>query len=69
MRVGHLNAEGDALVAEFAFGHVAYLLAMKIASKSHDHYPIRKRWKMQAFFFEFSRKICMRKIDPGLQNR
>ena len=33
MGVGHLNAEGDALVAEFAFGHVAYLLAMKIASK------------------------------------
>ena len=31
MRVGHLNAEGDALVAEFAFGHVAYLLAMRIA--------------------------------------
>ena len=28
--VGHLNAEGDALVAEFAFGHVAYLLAMRI---------------------------------------
>ena len=33
MRVGHLNAKGDALVAEFAFSHVAYLLAMKIASK------------------------------------
>ena len=33
MRVGHLNAEGDALVAEFAFGHVAYLLAMRIAFK------------------------------------
>ena len=31
MRVGHPNAEGDALVAEFAFGHVAYLLAMRIA--------------------------------------
>ena len=31
MRVGHLNAEGDTLVAEFAFGHVAYLLAMRIA--------------------------------------
>jgi hypothetical protein len=57
MGVGHLNAEGDALVAEFAFGHVAYLLAMKIASKSHDHYPIRKRRKMQAFFSIFGRKI------------
>ena len=33
MRVGHLNAESDALVAEFAFGHVAYLLAMRIAFK------------------------------------
>ena len=33
MRVGHLDAEGDALVAEFAFGHVAYLLAMRIACK------------------------------------
>ena len=33
MGVGHLNAEGDALVAEFAFGHVAYLLAMRIAFK------------------------------------
>ena len=33
MGVGHLNAEGHALVAEFAFSHVAYLLAMKIASK------------------------------------
>jgi hypothetical protein len=33
MGVGHLNAEGDALIAEFAFGHVAYLLAMKIAFK------------------------------------
>ena len=31
--VGNLNAEGDALVAEFAFGHVAYLLAMRIAFK------------------------------------
>ncbi len=30
VRVGNLNAEGDALVAEFAFGHVAYLLAMRI---------------------------------------
>ena len=29
--VGNLDAEGDALVAEFAFGHVAYLLAMRIA--------------------------------------
>ena len=37
MRVGHLNAKGDALVAEFAFGHVAYLLAMRIAfQKSFD---------------------------------
>ena len=54
MRVGHLNAKGDALVAEFAFSHVAYLLAMKIASKSHDHYPIRKRGKKQAFFSLFS---------------
>ena len=26
--VGNLDAEGHALVAEFAFGHVAYLLAM-----------------------------------------
>ena len=31
MGVGDLDAEGDALVAEFAFGHVAYLLAMRIA--------------------------------------
>ena len=29
--VGDLDAKGDALVAEFAFGHVAYLLAMRIA--------------------------------------
>ena len=28
--VGDLDAEGDALVAEFAFGHVAYLLAMRV---------------------------------------
>ena len=35
--VGDLDAEGDALVAEFAFGHVAYLLAMRIAfQKSFD---------------------------------
>ena len=33
MGVGDLDAEGDALVAEFAFGHVAYLLAMRIAFK------------------------------------
>ena len=57
MGVGHLNAEGDALVAEFAFGHVAYLLAMKIASKSHDHYPIRKKRKMQAFFRIFRKNF------------
>ena len=51
MRVGHLNAEGDALVAEFAFGHVAYLLAMKIAfQKSLDSYLTRKARKMQVFF-------------------
>jgi len=55
--MGHLNAEGDALVAEFAFGHVAYLLAMKIASKSHDHYPIRKKRKMQAFFRIFRKNF------------
>ena len=30
VRVGNLDAEGHALVAKFAFGHVAYLLAMKI---------------------------------------
>ena len=30
VRVGNLDAEGHALVAEFAFGHVAYLLAMRI---------------------------------------
>ena len=30
MGVGDLDAEGDALVAEFAFGHVAYLLAMRV---------------------------------------
>ena len=42
MRVGHLNAKGDALVAEFAFSHVAYLLAMKIALKSLDRYHSRK---------------------------
>ena len=29
MGVGHLNAEGDALVAEFTLGHFAYLLASK----------------------------------------
>ena len=58
MRVGHLNAKGDALVAEFAFSHVAYLLAMKIASKSHDHYPIRKRGKKQAFFSLFSENFA-----------
>ena len=28
MRVGNLDAENDVLVAEFTFGHVAYLLAM-----------------------------------------
>ena len=28
VRVGHLDTEGDALVAEFTFGHVVYLLAM-----------------------------------------
>jgi hypothetical protein len=27
--VGNLDAEGHALVAKFAFGHVAYLLAMR----------------------------------------
>ena len=31
MGVGNLNTESDALIAEFAFGHVAYLLAMRIA--------------------------------------
>ena len=28
--VRNLDSEGHALIAEFAFGHVAYLLAMKI---------------------------------------
>ena len=31
--VRYPDTESDALVAEFAFGHVAYLLAMKIAYK------------------------------------
>ena len=57
MRVGHLNAKGDALVAEFAFSHVAYLLAMKIALKSLDRYHSRKRPKKQAFFEIFPIKI------------
>ena len=33
MGVRDLNTKSHALVAEFAFGHVAYLLAMKIAFK------------------------------------
>ena len=33
MGMGNLDTKGDALVAEFAFGHVAYLLAMRIAFK------------------------------------
>ena len=57
MGVGHLNAEGHALVAEFAFSHVAYLLAMKIALKSLDRYHSRKRPKKQAFFEIFPIKI------------
>ena len=55
--VGHLNAEGHALVAEFAFSHVAYLLAMKIALKSLDRYHSRKWPKKQAFFEIFPIKI------------
>ena len=39
MRVGHLNAEGDALVAEFAFGHVAYLLAMTKYTETQNTPP------------------------------
>ena len=59
MRVGHLNAKGDALVAEFAFSHVAYLLAMKIALKSLDRYHSRKWPKKQAFFEEKCNFFCV----------
>ena len=52
MRVGHLNAEGDALVAEFAFGHVAYLLAMKIALKKPRQLSYQKASKKASLFFE-----------------
>ena len=33
MGMGNLDTKGDALTAEFALGHVAYLLAMRIAFK------------------------------------
>ena len=34
--VGNLNAKGHALVAKFAFGHVANLLAMRIYETLND---------------------------------
>ena len=52
MRVGHLNAKGDALVAEFAFSHVAYLLAMKIAFKKPRRLSYQKVSKKASLFFE-----------------
>ena len=52
MRVGHLNAEGDALVAEFAFGHVAYLLAMRIALIKATTDIIADNWKKCKNFFK-----------------
>ena len=52
MGVGHLNAEGDALVAEFAFGHVAYLLAMRIALKKPRQLSYQKASKKASLFLK-----------------
>ena len=57
MRVGHLNAKGDALVAEFAFSHVAYLLAMKIAFEKASTVILTDRLeKCKSFFRNLKRK-------------
>ena len=65
MRVGHLNAEGDALVAEFAFGHVAYLLAMKIAFKKASTDIIADVSSECKHFFQ---KRKRKNIRPQLKN-
>ena len=39
VRVGNLDAENDVLVAEFTFGHVAYLLAMTKYTARRKHTP------------------------------
>ena len=39
MRVGNLDAENDVLVAEFTFGHVAYLLAMTKYTETQNTPP------------------------------
>jgi hypothetical protein len=58
MRVGHLDTESDALVAKFAFGHVAYLLAMRIAfQKSFDCYHTRNETGLQELFEKNTGKI------------
>ena len=61
MGVGHLNAEGDALVAEFAFGHVAYLLAMKIAFKKASTVILAESAGKSKPFFKF----LFRKFEQG----
>jgi hypothetical protein len=69
MRVGHLNAEGDALVAEFAFGHVAYLLAMRIAYQKASTAIITEiLLKCKDFFKKYKKKsdaILWRKISEN----
>ena len=52
MGVRDLNTKGHALVAEFAFGHVAYLLAMKIALKKPRQLSYQKDSKKASLFFE-----------------
>ena len=52
MGVRDLNTKGHALVAEFAFGHVAYLLAMKIALKKLRQLSYQKASKKASLFFE-----------------
>ena len=63
MGVGHLNAEGDALVAEFAFGHVAYLLAMRITLgiKATNGIIPDVVSKCKHFFQKMKRKIFRKK--------
>ena len=57
MGVRDLNTKGHALVAEFAFGHVAYLLAMKIAFEKASTVILTDRLeKCKSFFRNLKRK-------------
>ena len=56
MGMGNLDTKGDALTAEFALGHVAYLLAMRIAFQKSIGYIVADVFKKSKNFLKKAKK-------------